>query len=168
MSSGWWAGKWEHKNWKGSLEKLGIVVHQGPLAVFMNKKTLLVGNCSSTKGKPGTCREYYLGKGPQQLMDFAELWKYPYGILSDLHGLCYQDEIIEPYDVAPDQVANPEGVGNLIARKARERKVTRVVYYCTSPLRARPYLRFLYHSGLKVVYTTKLVVAEPAKGLGLS
>lgn len=166
----WKSIGWNGTNWKEVYTKLGAVVHDGPINKLMNDHTLLVTNCSKTKGTVGDKaipEDFYKGVTPQLLINFGKRNKLNWAIMSDLYGIYYPEEKLAFYDIGPDQVKEPKELGKLIGSRALERKYTRVIYYCSSPLRARPYIRFLSHSGLKFVYVKKLRFESRKGGFGI-
>jgi hypothetical protein len=71
------------------------------------------------------------------------------------HG---SDEELGYYDLHPGVLTPKQrtALGKLIREKAKERGFRTLVFYDNSPLMSVPYLEMLSHSGLEVLFATRL------------
>lgn len=148
-------------DWRSEFAQYGVRVYSGSdvVAVIAKKGRILVANCSKTKGERGQVaypKEFYKGQNAQLTIAFAEAHKLPYGILSDMYGIHFDDEALPYYDTHPSEVIDKEGLAEILRCKCEERFVTSVVYRNSSPARARFYIDLLLLAGLEVVYVTSL------------
>lgn len=103
--------------------------------------------CGRSKAEgPARARDLYVGKPTQRVLAEAESQGRTF-ILSALHGLVDPDEVIEPYDLALDDLTTPEKIA--WATKVRAQLAARgidprsLVYVGSAPTyeRAVAYLR---------------------------
>ena len=153
--------------WKEQFARFGVLVHEsGLLELLEDSATLLISNCSRTKGSSGDSAypdQFYKGSMAQRTIRFAKWHKLPYGILSDLYGIHFHDECLPFYNIHPSQVVDKELLAGKLQEKCRDRGITKLVYCNSSPIRARFYLDLILMAGLQAVYTTQLRVIR--KGL---
>jgi hypothetical protein len=81
-----------------------------------------------------------------------------HAIVSDLYGLHFPDVWKPVYDTPPGDlsVAERRSLGRNIGHQARRRGFSRLCFYNNSPIMSRPYFEVLSHSGLTVLYHTRL------------
>jgi hypothetical protein len=154
--TGFWAGR-PLTQWRSVLSSLGIkIVEKGDITSWIRKGYFLLANCSQTKGKQGDVaypRQFYLGEC-QKYMKYAERHNLPFGILSDLYGIHFHDEQLSFYDLRPEMVDSLE-LAPKISERLNSRNITKVLYICESPSRARPYLKFLLDAKVpNIAYST--------------
>src|SRR5207302_10443774 len=96
---------------------------------------------------------------------YADAGGWPFGVLSDVHGICFSDEIVEPYDVRPAMLTDDRlwEVGRLVADRCGVRGITRVFYYYSSPVLTQPYQIMLAASGLDIS-SCQVLRPDPGRG----
>ncbi len=106
----------------------------------------------------GTPQELYSSFVTNRFFDFVIAQQMSFGIISDLYGLHWGDEVQNSYDVHPSVLSEGERtkLGNLISKQARIRGFSSIIFYNPSPVLSVPYFKILSHSGLRVFYTTRL------------
>jgi hypothetical protein len=82
----------------------------------------------------------------------------PFAIISDKFGLHFSDEKLSYYDLHPGALSAKQRValGDIIREKARQRGFRTLVFYNNAPLMSTPYFEILSHSGLEVLFATRL------------
>lgn len=122
---------------------------------------LICTGCSAQKKDDGGYykpSELYLGAKNINFYRMMISNKYEFGTLSDLHGLCLEDELYTSYDVHPSQLTDDDfkKFGEDIREKMDKKGYNAVLYYNPSPIMGSPYFKMLSHLGLPVYYFTKL------------
>ena len=126
---------------------------------FEPQSYLWTTRCSKTKTiSQGFPRDMYVSASNLFFYRFAERYGVRYGILSDKYGLHMDDESLGYYDIHPNLLssADKSRLGREIGDKASIAGYKAIVFYNASPLMSRPYFEMLYHSGLRVSFTTRL------------
>ena len=150
------------KNWKHEIKELFNIDYVENYKSILGSGVIFATRCSKTKGSGNDCKipkEFYLSSLNLRFYDYCENNGITYGIISDLYGIHFQDEIINSYDSHPKSltIENKKELGNIIATKCRERKYTTIIFFSQGPDMNRPYFEMLSYSGLKVYYVTKLI-----------
>lgn len=131
---------------------------------------LICTGCSAQKREDGGSHkpsELYLGSKNVNFYKMMITNKREFATLSDLHGLCLEDETYENYDVHPSELTIDDfkKLGESIKAKADLKQYDAILYYNPSPIMGSPYFKMLSHTGLPVYYFTKLDIT--AKKLSL-
>jgi hypothetical protein len=120
---------------------------------------LWTSRCSRTKnvsaGKP---RDLYQSDLLEEFYSFAQLNRIRYAIVSDLHGLHLDDEVLAYYDVHPSTLSQSEkrNLGAIVGKKAMAAGYRSLVFFAHSPLMSKPYFEILGGSKLEVLFITTL------------
>lgn len=146
-------------NWRNEIrERWGIYV-LGQYDLLLGE-ALWVTRCSKTKSgvDRGTPKELYVSPVNRHFYRRMEKQGLRYGVLSDKYGLHFDDEELPYYDVHPSDLSqhDKERLGQIIRDKALRQGFTQVIFYSPSPLMSVPYFEMLHHSGLDMLYTTRL------------
>lgn len=131
---------------------------------------LITTGCSAQKREGGGSykpSELYLGSKNINFYKMMISNKYDFGTLSDLHGLCLEDERYEDYDVHPSQLTIDDfkKLGEGIGLKMKEKNYNAILYYNPSPIMGSPYFKMLAHSGYPIYYFTKLDITQKRTSL---
>jgi len=152
------------KNWKNELVQYDITYlteSKKIIELCKNKRVLPCTSCSKTKGQGGD-REipenFYISNRNLRFYDWCRKLNLKYGILSDLYGLHYHDELKKFYDIHPSalNLETLKLLGKKIGVKAKDRNYTTLLFWNSSPLMSRPYFTMMLYSKLKVYFITKL------------
>ena len=134
---------------------------------------LLVTRCSGTKTNKVQDKYYpkelYQGLVPQLFFKKMDVEKLRYGVLSDLHGIVWDDEQIANYDMPPQAVTD-EGfvkLGEIIHNKVLEKYplVKKIFFYNTSVIMSYPYFKMLKASQYDCYYFSNLQYLDFRKRL---
>lgn len=140
---------------------------------YNSNTSLLVTRCSGTKNPKVQDiyypKELYYGLVPQLFFKKMDIEKLRYGVLSDLHGIVWDDEQIKNYDMPPQEV-DDEGfkkLGEVIHNKVKERypNITQIFFYNTSVIMSYPYFKMLNACGYKSYYFSNLDLLDFRKRL---
>lgn len=116
--------------------------------------------CSKRKSQllRGIPKEIYISPQNQEFYLWAEKKGILYGTISDKYGLVVSHQIIETYDLAPDDLSDSvkRNLGELIEEKCGNLDFESLALYCKDYEEAKPYLEILSHSGLKVYWVGRL------------
>jgi len=117
--------------------------------------------CSRRKSKlkMGVPKEIYTSPLNQEFYLWAEKKGIPYGTISDAYGLVMNYQKITSYDLSPDRLSDTEKLklGETVGSKCRYLiGYESLVLYCKDYEEAKPYLKILSYSGLKVYWTRRL------------
>ena len=139
-----------------------------------NQSWMLVGTCTRTKSERqfGTPNQIYVGWLLEELHRTCEHLHIPYGVLSDLHGVVWHDELIETYDAPPDGLQDEDfnALGQKLRAKTQKRypKLKGFVMITINPVRSRPYARILKGSRYPWTWLVRpKLLIESESGLGL-
>lgn len=146
-------------NWRQEIrERWGIEVLEN--ADSLPEAVLWTTRCSKTKngvdcGRP---KDLYVSPINRYFYRWAERAGVRYGVLSDKYGLHLDTEKLAYYDVHPSDLGLNDRValGQLIRQKLEHIEIACIVFYSPSPLMSIPYFEMLYHSGLEIIFTTRL------------
>lgn len=124
--------------------------------------TLWVTRCSRRKSqlKIGVPKEIYTSPQNQEFYLWAEKKGIPYGTISDAYGLVMNYQKITSYDLSPDRLSDTEKLklGETVGSKCRNLiGYESLVFYCKNYEEAKPYLKILSYSGLKVYWIRRLL-----------
>lgn len=122
---------------------------------------LICTGCSANKKEDGLAykpSELYLGSKNINFCRVMLSNNYAFGILSDLHALCLEDERYSSYDVHPSQLIEEDFIrlGTNIKNKMISNKYNSLLYYNPSPIMGSPYFKMLSHIDFPVSYFSKL------------
>lgn len=123
---------------------------------------LICTGCSAQKKDDGGYykpSQLYLGAKNVNFYKTMISNKYQFGTLSDLHGLCLEDELYTTYDIHPSKLIDEDfkKLGERIEEKLNNKGYDAVLYYNPSPIMGSPYFKMLSHlEELPVYYFTKL------------
>jgi len=116
--------------------------------------------CSRRKSflKFGTPKEIYTSPQNQEFYLWAEKKGILYETISDKYGPVMNYQIIETYNLAPDELSDAEkrDIGKAVKVKCRGLGYESLVLYCKDYEEAKPYLKILSYSGLKVYWVRRL------------
>lgn len=127
--------------------------------------SILVTGCSRKKRTVPTYPQFlYLGSTIHRAFKYADQRQWPFGVLSDRHGICFDTDVVEPYDTSPASLSEQElwDLGAIIRGRLDERGFRRVHYVGGPPSMTLPYMLMLLAAGLPVIYCPLL--APPARG----
>lgn len=149
-------------DWKERLARQwGIGLVENPSLEVPN--ALWTTRCSKTKrvGR-GLPEQMYASPLNQLFYRFVNGRGLRFAVVSDKYGLHMDDERLPYYDIHPSALCGSQkrALGGLIRRKALAAGFSTIVFYNNSPVMSKPYFEMLAHSGLKVLYTTRLARAE--------
>jgi hypothetical protein len=151
-------GDWREEIWR----RWGIATVD-PEAVPRDRQTLWTTRCCRIKSEMGgTPKDLYRSELPQRFLHRMARLGLRHAIVSDLYGLHFPDVRMAAYDTAPGDLdpAERRMLGEQIGEQARGRALACLCFYNNSPLMSRPYFEILSHSGLPVMYHTRLPVAR--------
>ncbi len=124
------------------------------------KDALWSTRCSRRKSflKFGTPKEIYTSPQNQEFYLWAEKKGILYGTISDKYGPVMNYQIIETYNLSPDELSDAEkrDIGKAVKVKCRDLGYESLVLYCKNYGEAKPYLKILSYSGLKVYWIQEL------------
>lgn len=134
------------------------------------KDALWVTRCSRRKSflKFGIPKEIYTSPQNQEFYLWAGKKGILYGTISDRYGLVMNYQIIETYDLAPDSLSDTEkqSLGKSIGEACRDlTDYKSLAFYCKNYEEAKPYLKILSYSGLKVYWTRRLPTSNVKENL---
>jgi hypothetical protein len=103
-------------------------------------------------------RDLYTGHGQRAFYEWCERHRQPYGTVSDKHGLLLQNDLVTWYELSPSALSDAElaVLGRSVLRRVRAVGLHGLIYWCSMPTRARPYLAALLDGKVPFVYTTRL------------
>jgi len=151
------------RNWKEEItEQWGIEVINDSVAV--PRHVLWTTRCSRTKEdrQRGLPEEMYVSALNRYFYRYVKSHGLRFGVLSDKYGLHLDTERLAYYDVHPRDLSATQKMllGRLIARKASAKGFSTILFYNSSPLMSKPYFEMLAHSGLRILYMTRLPRTE--------
>lgn len=133
------------------------------LMALLCENALLISRCSKNKNmSPGKKFPQDLYTGTVNKIFYKKCLEnnLPFGVLSDLHGICFQDEMYEPYDVHPAQLTEEdfEKLGKIIIDKITKKypKINTLIFYNTSPKMSLPYFKMIKAAGIKTYFLSKI------------
>lgn len=144
---------------------MGIRVSSDPHVIFTKLSTKGVVCCTRcskkklpTHGRKVHPSEFYIGYQNLLFYRWAKRFNIRYGIISDLYGLVYDDDLIEEYDLHPSALTPDDftRLGTLIKEQMYSRRNNEIIFYNLSPIIASPYLKILAATSLPVTYITML------------
>lgn len=136
--------------------------------IFEENQVLFTTRCSKTKIKEsGVFYPHQLYTNRENIQFYSVMNKnnFNFGIISDLHGLVFSDEMISPYDKHPSELSPEDyiNLGGTINDKMSSRNYDTLIFYNSSPKLSTPYFKILKQSKLKVYYITKLELMDLKK-----
>lgn len=158
--------------WKEKFKTRGILVQEILYPKEIKNTWLCVTNCTRKKQKTNKAvvpKDLYTSTIFSKFVQFCECHCIPYAILSDLYGLCFQNEKINSYDLAPNEVKDRDGLAQLINSKMNTKCPSKdtIVYYRSSPVFAWTYLDILLRTNFKIIFVLKLRNKKPSPGFNL-
>jgi hypothetical protein len=147
------------RTWRDEIWRRWGITTVDPDAVSRDLQTLWTTRCCKIKSQTGgTPRDLYRSNVPQRFLHRMEQLGLHHAIISDLYGLHFSGVWMAAYDRAPCDLnpAQRRLLGCEIGWQAGQRSFTSLCFYNNSPVLSAPYFEILSHSGLTVMYHTRL------------
>lgn len=146
-------------DWREEIWARWRVATTDPDTIIGDATILWTTRCCRIKSAVGgTPRELYRSELPQRFLQRMADLRLPHAIVSDLYGLHFPHVWMAAYDTAPGDLdtTRRRRLGEKIGTQACAEGFASLSFYNNSPIMSRPYFEILSHSGLKLLFHTRL------------